>query len=191
MLIKAAIEAVKVQGPDGTLHISRAALMNALYATTDYPGLTGSLTCSPYGDCGAPTIEVFRYHAGLDHPVKVWSACADPLTCYVTISPSDKVHIAYALATSGDNASLGIDSRNGVEIAIDNSGGKILGQDIQFDGYDDLCSTAGGTSAGTALAGDATVVAVIGTSCSGAGAHRHAISVCCRDVDGFTLQHRA
>jgi branched-chain amino acid transport system substrate-binding protein len=93
--------------------------------------------------------------------------CGDPLGC-VMIPPGDPIHIAYALVTSGPNAALGIDSRNGVEIAIDESGGKILGHSIQFDGQDDQCSPEGGLAAGTALAADPSVVAVIGTSCSSA-----------------------
>jgi branched-chain amino acid transport system substrate-binding protein len=93
--------------------------------------------------------------------------CSDPLGC-VTIGPSDPIHIAYALVTTGPDASLGIDARNGVDIAIDDSGGKILGHNIKFDGQDDGCSTAGGLAAGTALAADPSIVAVIGTSCSSA-----------------------
>ena len=163
-LIKAAIETVAVHDPDGTLHIGRQALRDALYATKDYPGLTGSLTCTPNGDCAALDVAVFRYHAGQDQPVKVWSACTDPSICYVTISPSDKVHIAYALDTTD---SLGTDSYNGAEIAKADSG-EILGHDITFDGHNEECSSSGGASAGTALAADHTIVAVIGTSCSGA-----------------------
>jgi branched-chain amino acid transport system substrate-binding protein len=93
--------------------------------------------------------------------------CSDPLGC-VTIGPSDPIHIAYALVTTGPDASLGIDSRNGVDIAIDDSGGKILGHNIKFDGQDDGCSPEGGLAAGTALAADPSIVAVIGTSCSSA-----------------------
>ena len=63
-------------------------------------------------------------------------------------------------------AALGTDSRNGVEIAIDDAGGKILGHTIKFDGEDGGCSADGGQAAGTKLAADPTIVAVIGTSCS-------------------------
>lgn len=53
------IEAVAIQEEDGTLHIGRQALRDALYATEDYPGLSGSLTCDQFGDCGvANTIIV-------------------------------------------------------------------------------------------------------------------------------------
>jgi peptide/nickel transport system substrate-binding protein len=93
--------------------------------------------------------------------------CTDSIGC-VTISPTDPVHIAYALTTSGGNVNLGIDARNGVEIAIDDAGGEILGHTIQFDGQDESCNFAGGEAAGTALAADPSILAVVGTSCSSA-----------------------
>jgi branched-chain amino acid transport system substrate-binding protein len=55
-----AIEAVAVQEEDGRLHIGRQALRDALYATAGYQGLTGSLTCDEYGDCGMARFEVVR-----------------------------------------------------------------------------------------------------------------------------------
>ena len=59
-----AIEKVAVQDEDGTLHIGRQALRDTLYATSGYEGLSGSLTCDEYGDCGAVRIQVTR----LDDP---------------------------------------------------------------------------------------------------------------------------
>ncbi len=97
-------------------------------------------------------------------PPAAWT-CTDSIGC-VTIGPTDPIHIAYLLVVSGPNAALGIDSRNGVEIAIDDAGGKILGHTVKFDGQDGLCTADGGQAAGTALAADPTIVAVIGTSCS-------------------------
>jgi branched-chain amino acid transport system substrate-binding protein len=58
------IKAVAVQEKDGTLHIGRQALRDALYATARYDGLTGSLTCDAYGDCGVARFQVMR----LDDP---------------------------------------------------------------------------------------------------------------------------
>ena len=52
-LLLSAIEKVAVKDGDGTLHIGRQALRDALYATKDFPGLTGKLTCNQFGDCGA------------------------------------------------------------------------------------------------------------------------------------------
>jgi branched-chain amino acid transport system substrate-binding protein len=95
------------------------------------------------------------------------ATCTDSIGC-VDVAAGDPIHIAYALVIAGPDATLGIDSRNGVEIAIDEKGGKLLGHDIQFDGEDDGCSAEGGQAAGTKLAADPTIVAVIGTSCSSA-----------------------
>lgn len=60
------IETVAMQDAkaDGRLHIGRQALRDALYATTGYQGLTGSLTCDKCGDCGAARFRVVR----LDDP---------------------------------------------------------------------------------------------------------------------------
>jgi len=91
--------------------------------------------------------------------------CTDKIGC-ATIAPTDPIHIAYLLVVSGANAALGTDSRNGVQIAIDDAGGKILNHDIKFDGEDGGCSAEGGQAAGTKLAADPTIVGVIGTSCS-------------------------
>jgi branched-chain amino acid transport system substrate-binding protein len=64
-----AIEAVAGREEDGTLHIGRQALRDALYATSGFQGLTGSLTCDRYGDCGVARFNVLRLDdpaAGLD-----------------------------------------------------------------------------------------------------------------------------
>jgi branched-chain amino acid transport system substrate-binding protein len=58
------IEQVAVQDEDGTLHIGRQALRDALDATRDYQGVTGTLACDQYGDCGAIRLQVSR----LDDP---------------------------------------------------------------------------------------------------------------------------
>jgi branched-chain amino acid transport system substrate-binding protein len=60
MIIFAAIEKVAVKGPDGSLYIGRKALRDALYTTKDFQGITGNLSCSQYGDCGAPVIAVYQ-----------------------------------------------------------------------------------------------------------------------------------
>jgi len=91
--------------------------------------------------------------------------CTDPIGC-IKIGPTDPIHIAYLLVVSGPNAALGIDSRNGVEVAIDDAGGKILGHTIKFDGEDGGCSADGGQRAGNMLVSDLSIVAVIGTSCT-------------------------
>jgi branched-chain amino acid transport system substrate-binding protein len=72
MMIKAAIEAVAVVDADGTLHIGRQALRDAMYATKDFSGLTGVLTCNATGDCANPVIGAYQYHKGTYPPELVW-----------------------------------------------------------------------------------------------------------------------
>lgn len=84
----------------------------------------------------------------------------------VQIGPNDPIHIAYMLVTSGSDGTLGIDSRRGIEIAIDDMGGKLLGRDIKLSGEDSGCNAEGGQAAAAKLAADSTIVAVIGSSCS-------------------------
>ncbi len=59
-IIFAALESVVVEDADGTLHVGRQALRDAIYATTNFPGITGTLSCSASGDCGAPVIAVYE-----------------------------------------------------------------------------------------------------------------------------------
>ena len=92
--------------------------------------------------------------------------CTDPIGC-VTVGPGEPIHLAYAMVISGADSTLGIDSRTGLEVAIDLKG-EVLGHPIQLTGEDDTCSAEGGQAAGTKLAADPTIVAVFGTSCSSA-----------------------
>jgi branched-chain amino acid transport system substrate-binding protein len=63
-LLLSTIEGVAVQDEDGALHVGRQALRDALHATASFEGLTGSLTCDEYGDCGVARFQVLR----LDDP---------------------------------------------------------------------------------------------------------------------------
>jgi len=93
--------------------------------------------------------------------------CKDKLGC-IDIGPNDPIHIAYAFVVSGENASLGTDTKYGVELAIDDKGGKLLGHPIKLSGQDSGCNAEGGQTAGTKIAADKTIVAVVGTNCSSA-----------------------
>jgi len=59
-ILLGAIEKVAVKASDGTLYIPKKALRDAIFATKDYKGITGVLTCSPTGDCGAPLIAMYQ-----------------------------------------------------------------------------------------------------------------------------------
>jgi branched-chain amino acid transport system substrate-binding protein len=59
-ILFAALDKVVVEGPDGTLYVPLKALRDAIYATKDFAGVTGTLTCNASGDCGAPLIAVYQ-----------------------------------------------------------------------------------------------------------------------------------
>jgi branched-chain amino acid transport system substrate-binding protein len=91
--------------------------------------------------------------------------CEDPVGV-ITIKPGEPIHIACWLVVAGPDASLGTDSKRGVEIAIDDKGGKLLGHPIKLSVQDTGCNAEGGQAAATKLASDPTIVAAIGSSCS-------------------------
>ncbi len=80
MMIFAAIEKVARKDAQGNTYIGRKALRDALFATRNFPGITGNLTCNPYGDCADPKIAVYqtlsadpaKWNPGTD-PKKIWS----------------------------------------------------------------------------------------------------------------------
>lgn len=65
-----AIEEVAIQGDDGTTYIPRTALKDAFFATSDYEGITGSLTCNETGDCADARISVSQVTDG--EFVRIW-----------------------------------------------------------------------------------------------------------------------
>jgi branched-chain amino acid transport system substrate-binding protein len=87
----------------------------------------------------------------------------------VTLRTGEPMKFASIQAISGDTASLGTDQVTGIEVAIDDLGGKLLGHDIQLTSLDDGCVAATGTTSAQRVAADKQIVGVIGTSCSGAG----------------------
>jgi branched-chain amino acid transport system substrate-binding protein len=91
--------------------------------------------------------------------------CTDALGC-VTIAPDEPVHIAYWGVLSGADGSLGEDSKRGVEIAIDDMGGKFHDHDILLTTEDAGCTPEGGATAAAKLATDTSLVGLIGSSCS-------------------------
>jgi branched-chain amino acid transport system substrate-binding protein len=94
--------------------------------------------------------------------------CTDEIGC-LDIPPGDPIRIGYALVISGPNESLGIDSRNGIEIALDDINSEWLGHPVELVGEDAMCSAEGGQTALTKLVADTSLIGVIGTNCSSAG----------------------
>jgi len=116
--------------------------------------------------CATPTTAPTAPPAGATTPPEpVAFECTDAIGC-VDVAPGDPIHIAYALTVSGATATLGEDSRGAIEIAIEDVGSELLGHPIELSGEDTLCSAEGGQAAGTKLAADPSIVAIIGTNCS-------------------------
>jgi len=72
--------------------------------------------------------------------------CMDAIGC-VEVAAGDPIRIASALVISGPNASLGLDSQYGVEIAIQFKG-DVLGHPVELQAEDDGCNAEGGQAAG-------------------------------------------
>ena len=61
------LDAVAAVGTEhaGTLYVGRQGLRDALFATTGLEGVTGPITCDPYGDCGASqTVQLWQVQGG-------------------------------------------------------------------------------------------------------------------------------
>ena len=93
----------------------------------------------------------------------------------VEVGADEPINLGAAQVISGADASLGQDQVNAIELAIDHldgtfdeTDGTLLDHPVNLTVEDELCSAEGGQTAGTALAADASIVAVIGTSCSSA-----------------------
>lgn len=101
---------------------------------------------------------------------------ADEFGC-VEIPEGSPLTIGTLLVITGENASLGLDSQHGVELAadyyadqsFDGASSEVAGHPVEFDHQDDGCAPEGGTTGARALASNESVAAVIGTSCSSAG----------------------
>jgi branched-chain amino acid transport system substrate-binding protein len=93
--------------------------------------------------------------------------CDDAIGC-VDYAPDDPIRIASALVITGPDSQLGLDSQYGVEIAMDFRG-EVAGHTVELQAEDDGCNAEGGQAAGQKIVSDPTIIAVVGTSCSGAG----------------------
>lgn len=92
---------------------------------------------------------------------------ADEFGC-VEVAEGDPIVLGTALVITGPDASLGLDSQYGSQVAV-NLRGQVMGRDVELNNQDDGCSADGGTSAANLLRSITEIVAVIGTSCSSAG----------------------
>ena len=70
--------------------------------------------------------------------------------------------------TSGADSALGIDEKRGVEIAIKDQGGTLIGHPLKLSVEDDGCNAEGGQTAATKLAANPNTAIVLGPACSSA-----------------------
>ena len=94
-------------------------------------------------------------------------SCTDPIGC-VIIGPDEPLYIEYILTLSGPTAFIGNDSLGGIQIALDDRNGSLIGHNILLTGEDSLCNPESGLAAAQSVASDPRIVGVIGTSCSSA-----------------------
>jgi branched-chain amino acid transport system substrate-binding protein len=70
-MIFQAIEEVAVVEDDGTIHIGRKALRDAVEGIANFEGITGTLNCDEVGDCADPKVNVSQLQGG--EYVVVWA----------------------------------------------------------------------------------------------------------------------
>ncbi len=97
-------------------------------------------------------------------PAATVGPVTDPIGV-VRVNAGQPIIIAYWLVVAGENASLGIDSRRGIEIAIDDKK-TVAGFPIRLIGEDSGCNAEGGVTAATKLSSNKAIVAAIGSNCS-------------------------
>ncbi|MFO0995715.1 MAG: branched-chain amino acid ABC transporter substrate-binding protein [Alphaproteobacteria bacterium] len=83
----------------------------------------------------------------------------------IRIAKGDPIAIGFMAVLSGPDAPLGIDEQRGVEILVQDLGGKLLDHPIRLVVEDGQCTAEGGQAAATRLV-DAKVATVIGPTCS-------------------------
>jgi branched-chain amino acid transport system substrate-binding protein len=93
----------------------------------------------------------------------------------VEVGADEAINLGAAQVISGADSTLGQDQVNALNLALDyldgtfdQKNGTLLDHEVKLTTEDELCSAEGGQTAGTALAADASIVAVVGTSCSSA-----------------------
>ena len=93
--------------------------------------------------------------------------CEDPLGC-VIVKPEEPIKLGAIQTLNGGASNIGISQLNSIELAIAQRDGELFGHPILLQKEDELCSAEGGANAALKVVSDPKVLAVIGTSCSGA-----------------------
>jgi branched-chain amino acid transport system substrate-binding protein len=127
------------------------------------------MTVKPHSRLGVLAFAVVAL--GLLSLNAAWAVTKGPVTDdlgVIELPAGAPITIGGYWVLSGADTALGVDSKRGVEIAIDDLGGKVKGRPIQFIVEDDGCNAEGGQTAGTKLSTVPNIVAVLGSACSSA-----------------------
>jgi len=95
--------------------------------------------------------------------------CKDRLGC-IELTQGEPIKIGVLQALSGKVATLGREQIRGLELALDDRHGKILGRPVSLQIEDTGCSAEGGANAVLKIIADPQHIAIFGTTCSGAAA---------------------
>ena len=86
----------------------------------------------------------------------------------IKLAKGEPFQLGLYTVLSGPDTPLGLDQKRGVEIAIDDMGGKIIDHPIKLVAEDGGCSAEGGQTAATKLAANQKIPVVLGEACSSA-----------------------
>jgi branched-chain amino acid transport system substrate-binding protein len=85
----------------------------------------------------------------------------------ITIPAGQPVKVGISTALAGAYAVYGTDMLNGVDLAIQQFGGKLHGFEVTFEGQDDACDGAAGVTVAEKFSADPSLLGVVGPMCSG------------------------
>jgi branched-chain amino acid transport system substrate-binding protein len=106
--------------------------------------------------------------AGCDQPAPPFE-CRDSIGC-VTVDPTDPIRIGVLQALSGQVAALGREQVRGIQLALRERKGGLLGRPATLQIVDTGCTAEGGANAALRVIADPRTVAILGTTCSTAAA---------------------
>ncbi len=115
------------------------------------------------------TLSVCFFICGCEKNTPEAFECGDPIGC-VRIAPGEPIRLGVIQALSGRVAALGNEQLRGLELALSASGDKILGHRVELQIEDSGCTAEGGSVAAMKIAADPKILAIFGTTCSGAAA---------------------
>jgi ABC-type transport system substrate-binding protein/ABC-type branched-subunit amino acid transport system substrate-binding protein len=114
MMILDAIDRAAVVDQDGNLLIGRKALRDAIRSTTDFQGLTGTLTCSENGDCGRGVVAVSVVQNGEWVPVEAPAEAAMAEVGLIKVGNNAEYPPFESVDDSGNIVGFDIDLMNAI-----------------------------------------------------------------------------